>query len=88
VRDRLSAQGVDIYSQSTVTRDIYGIRGQVLPGNSGGPLLSPDGQVYGVVFAAATDDPQTGYALTADEVSADASSARTATARVSTHGCD
>jgi S1-C subfamily serine protease len=88
VRDRLSAQGVDIYSQSTVTRDIYGIRGQVLPGNSGGPLLSPDGQVYGVVFAAATDDPQTGYALTADEVSADASAARTATARVSTHGCD
>jgi S1-C subfamily serine protease len=88
VRDRLSAQGVDIYSQSTVTRDIYGVRGQVLPGNSGGPLLSPSGQVYGVVFAAATDDSETGYALTADEVGADANAARTATARVSTRGCD
>jgi S1-C subfamily serine protease len=88
VRDRISARGVDIYSQSSVTRDVYGIRGQVLPGNSGGPLLSPEGQVYGVVFAAATDDSETGYALTADEVGADANAARAATARVSTRGCD
>jgi hypothetical protein len=44
--------------------------------------------VYGVVFAAAADDPQTGYALTADEVSSDAARGRTATEQVSTQRCD
>lgn len=88
VRDRINARGVDIYSQNTVTREIYGLRAQVLPGNSGGPLLSPTGQVYGVVFAAATDNSETGYALTAAEVAGDARSGRAATSRVSTQGCD
>ena len=65
VRNRQFARGPDIYSQGTVTRDIYAVRAKVLPGNSGGPLLATDGRVYGVVFAAATDDADTGYALTA-----------------------
>ncbi len=88
IRDRISARGVDIYSRSTVTREIYGVRSSIRPGNSGGPLLSPTGQVYGVVFAAATDDPETGYALTAGEVAGDARAGSTATAEVSTQGCD
>ena len=88
IRDRISARGADIYSQSNVTREIYGLRALVRPGNSGGPLISPTGQVYGVVFAAATDDPDTGYALTAAEVAADAQAGARATARVSTQGCD
>ena len=36
--------------------------------DSGGPLLAADGQVYGVIFAAALATGYTGYALTADEV--------------------
>lgn len=82
------ARGPDIYQSRTVTREIYALRASVLPGNSGGPLLAPDGSVYGVVFAAAADDPRTGYALTAREVAPDAERGRTATARVSTRGCD
>lgn len=88
VRNRLQARGYDIYSEREVTRDIYGVRSIVLPGNSGGPLLSSDGDVYGVVFAAATDDPETGYALTASEVTRDAQAGRTATDRVSSQDCD
>jgi S1-C subfamily serine protease len=88
IRDRITARGVDIYSQASVDREIYGLRATVLPGNSGGPLLTPSGQVYGVVFAAATDDLDTGYALTANEVAPDAQAGQTATSEVSTHGCD
>jgi S1-C subfamily serine protease len=88
IRDRITARGVDIYSQNTVDREIYGIRSTVLPGNSGGPLLTPSGQVYGVVFAAATDDSDTGYALTAGEVASDAQAGAAATGPVSTRGCD
>jgi S1-C subfamily serine protease len=69
-------------------REIYALRAKVLPGNSGGPLLAPDGGVYGVIFAAAAEDPDTGYALTAREVASDATAGRTATERVSTRGCD
>lgn len=82
------ARGPDIYQSRTVTREIYALRARVLPGNSGGPLLSPDGSVYGVIFAAAADDPKTGYALTAGEVAGDARRGETATERVSTRGCD
>jgi S1-C subfamily serine protease len=88
VRDRISAQGADIYSQSNVTREIYGLRATVRPGNSGGPLINLIGQVYGVVFAAATDNADTGYALTAAEVAGDAQAGAAATAPVSTRGCD
>lgn len=88
VRNRLRARGNDIYSASEVVRDIYGVRSQVRPGNSGGPLVSTSGAVYGVVFAAASDDPETGYVLTADEVAPDASRGSTAVAAVSTGDCD
>jgi S1-C subfamily serine protease len=88
IRGRQEARGPNIYDDRTVVREIYALRARVRPGNSGGPLVSPDGTVYGVVFAAAADDPQTGYALTAAEVSGDASAGRTATARVSTQRCD
>jgi S1-C subfamily serine protease len=82
------ATSPDIYQTDTVTRQIYSIRAQVHAGNSGGPLLAPGGRVYGVVFAAATSVPDTGYALTAAQVQADAAAGKGRTARVSTQGCD
>jgi S1-C subfamily serine protease len=83
-----NAQGPNIYDTSTVTRQIYQIRALVQSGNSGGPLLSPDGTVDGVVFAAAVGVSDTGFALTAAEVSADASAGESLQAPVSTGGCD
>jgi S1-C subfamily serine protease len=87
IRDRQRAQAPDIYSRGSEVRDIFAVRGTVLPGNSGGPLLSTSGTVYGVVFAAAVDDNQTGYALTAAEVSIAAQAGERATTAVSTQGC-
>ena len=88
IRGTQDARGPDIYQRKTVQREIYALRARVRPGNSGGPLIDTRGSVYGVVFAAAADDPQTGYALTAKEVASDADRGRTATASVSTQGCD
>ncbi|HEY2286611.1 MAG TPA: MarP family serine protease [Streptosporangiaceae bacterium] len=82
-----SAIGPNIYQNSQVRRQIYPIRALVQPGNSGGPLLAPDGQVYGVVFAAAVSLKSTGYALTADEVASDVARGEHDTAAVSTLGC-
>ena len=88
IRTKQTARGPDIYQSSQVTREIYSIYAQVLPGNSGGPLLAPDGRVYGVVFAAAVDDSNTGYALTAQQVSDEAQAGRTRTSAVGTGACD
>jgi len=83
-----NVQGLNIYQDSTVTRQIYEIRAVVKSGNSGGPLLSPSGTVDGVVFAAAIGVQDTGFALTAAEVSADANAGANDTLPVSTMGCD
>lgn len=88
IRTREDVVGPDIYQNAQVTRQVYALRAVVRPGNSGGPLLSPTGLVEGVVFAASTDQPQTGYALTAAQVAADARAGSAATAPVSTQGCD
>ena len=88
VRGVENARGPDIYQDREVTREIYAVRGDVEPGNSGGPLLDAAGRVDGVVFGKAVADSQTGYALTAAQVADAAKAGVTATARVSTQGCD
>ncbi len=88
IRERRDIQGPDIYRDSTVNREVYSIRSTVRPGNSGGPLLAPDGAAYGVIFAAAVDDPNTGYALTSRETAPVADAGRGATREVSAQGCD
>ena len=87
VSGEASAGGPDIYRTGNVTRDIYEIRALVEPGNSGGPLLAPNGTVYGVVFAAAVNYRETGYALTAGQVEGDTHTAAHLTSRVSTQRC-
>jgi S1-C subfamily serine protease len=84
VASRVEATGQNIYSDGTVTRDIYSIRSTVRPGNSGGPLLTTGGRVFGVVFARSTSDAETGYVLTAQEVAGDATRGARATAAVDT----
>jgi S1-C subfamily serine protease len=68
VRSVTELTGPDIYQSTTVQRQVYLLRALVRPGNSGGPVLDADGEVIGVVFGAAIDDAETGFALTAAEV--------------------
>ena len=68
VREIIELNGPDIYRTTTVTREVYTIRGTVKQGNSGGPMINRSGKVLGVVFGAAVDDADTGFVLTADEV--------------------
>ncbi|TPQ17343.1 MarP family serine protease [Streptomyces sporangiiformans] len=84
VANKINATGQNIYGSDTVTREIYSIRSTVLPGNSGGPLLTTGGKVYGVVFARSTSDDETGYVLTVGEVADDARRAANASAPVDT----
>ena len=87
VRQRIQLNGPDIYGTQKVTRDVYTIRSTVKSGNSGGPLINPNGQVIGVVFGAAVDDPETGFALTTAEVSKVVQQARSLFRPVSTGSC-
>jgi S1-C subfamily serine protease len=68
VRETIKLEGPDIYKTTTVTREVYTLRGTVRQGNSGGPMINRSGKVLGVVFGAAVDDAETGFVLTTDEV--------------------
>jgi S1-C subfamily serine protease len=87
VRAEQRLRSPDIYGSGTVLREVYSLRGLVRPGNSGGPIVTPGGQVAGVVFAASVTDPDTGYALTADQVQDAARQGRSESAEVSTGAC-
>ena len=88
VRDRGDISGPNFRRTATVVRDVYALFGTVRSGNSGGPLFRPDGQVLGVVFASAIDDPTTGYALTAEQVAEAAAQGIRSTAEVPTGACE
>jgi S1-C subfamily serine protease len=87
VRDVSRITGPDIYDQSDVTREIYTIRGLVRSGNSGGPLVTTNGQVLGVIFAAAADDRTVGFALTAAEAAGVAKAGAKKTSETRTGDC-
>jgi S1-C subfamily serine protease len=87
VRDVRKITGPDIYDSANVTREIYTIRALVRSGNSGGPLLSTNGVVLGIIFAAAADDQTTGFAITANEASSVAVAGRGRTQQTGTGAC-
>jgi S1-C subfamily serine protease len=87
IRDVGNITGPDIYDENNVTRQIYTIRALVRSGNSGGPLIAPNGRVLGVIFAAAADDRNVGFALTAAEAASTAKSGTQRTTTVRTGNC-
>ncbi|GGK11694.1 acid resistance periplasmic serine protease MarP [Pilimelia terevasa] len=87
IRDLRQITGPDIYDDRRVTRQVYTIRALVRSGNSGGPLVTADSRVLGVIFAAAADDRNTGFAVSATEAAGVAEVGRTATDRTRTGRC-
>lgn len=87
IRSQLTLRSPDIYDHGQVLREAYSVRSLVRSGNSGGPLVSADGEVLGVVFAASISDSSTGYAVTAKQAQAGARRGASATRAVDTGRC-
>jgi S1-C subfamily serine protease len=77
--------GTDIYGGHRTRRSVLFLASDLAPGDSGGALVTPQGQVVGVAFAIAPDKPGVSYALDTAELQA---VLRTAgLAQVGTGGC-
>lgn len=87
IRGTVDAAGTDIYDRRPVQREIYSIFGSVYPGNSGGPLLTPDGRVAGTVFARSAASPDTGFVITNADAEALLARAPGLSEAVNTQGC-
>ena len=87
IRAEQRLRSPNIYGNGTVIREVFSLRGLVRPGNSGGPIIDPRGDVVGVVFAASVTDAETGYALTRDQVQVAAEQGRLGSDPVSTGAC-
>lgn len=82
-----SAEVKDIYERSSAPREVYTLAADVRQGNSGGPLLTLDGEVAGVIFAKSGDRQNVGYAMTMAELDPVAAAAPGLTEPVSTGSC-
>lgn len=82
-----TAEVPGIRGTGSALRSIYALAAAVQPGDSGGPLLTGDGDVAGVVFARAQNDESRGYAMTMDELSPVIGQAAGWDAAVSTGDC-
>ena len=89
VRNVVDLRGSDIFqSPEQVEREVYTVRGDIRSGNSGGPMISPTGDVLGVVFGAAQDPTDdTGFVLTAQQVRKDLAASEQNDTVVSTEQC-
>jgi S1-C subfamily serine protease len=87
ILDEFKAVGHDIYDRGNTSRDVYEIQANIIPGNSGGPLVTRDGSVIGIVFAESTTYNHVGYALTSTQINGELKQGATQTQTVSTGNC-
>ena len=87
VLNQYQALGRDIYSRGLTRRPVYELQARVRPGNSGGPLVRPDGAVIGVIFSRSALDPAVGYAITSGAVRPHLDAARARGAPTDTGPC-
>ena len=87
VLDQFTASGRNIYGNGHVNRAVYEVQADIIPGNSGGPLVGKDGSVIGVIFAQSTTYEHVGYALTTAQVSTELDQAIARNQTVTTGRC-
>jgi S1-C subfamily serine protease len=87
VQARFEAVGRDIYGRGLITREVLTLTADVVQGDSGGPFVTAEGLIGGVVFAANAAEPGSGYALTVERVRPDVEAAIAANAAVATGAC-
>ena len=85
--DEFIATGRNIYGQGSTNRTVYEIKANIIPGNSGGPLIETNGDVIGMVFAASTTYYHIGYALTANQLSSSIRQAEAQDSKVQAANC-
>jgi S1-C subfamily serine protease len=85
IAQEVTAEGQDLYDTHNTQRDVYILASDLMPGDSGGALVTGAGEVVGVAFAIAPDRPGTSYALAIDELQQVL--AEPHSAEVSTEGC-
>lgn len=68
VGERITAVGTDIYNRQRSQREVLVLASDLAPGDSGGALVDPQGNVIGVAFAIAPDRPGVAYALDLSEL--------------------
>jgi S1-C subfamily serine protease len=87
VLNTFTAEGRNIYNNGRTERDVYELSAHIIPGNSGGPLITADGRVIGVVFAESTSYNDVGYALTMPQIVTEINQALAQNRNVSTGKC-
>jgi len=87
VLDTVIALGRDIYGRAKTERHVYVLQAQLIPGNSGGPVVDEKGNVRGIVFATSTTYNNIGYALTLSQVGIELGSAIQASNAVGSGTC-
>jgi S1-C subfamily serine protease len=78
------------YGYGPVEREVAALRGEVRPGNSGGPMIDAAGQVVATVFAEVTNAPKGhpgGFAVPNSVVAGELAKAAKAKGPVSTRSC-
>lgn len=76
VSDQVQAVGRDLYDRHETRREVLILASDLAPGDSGAALIDPKGNLVGVAFAIAPDQPDTAYALDTSELQAALSSPR------------
>lgn len=71
ILNKFTAIGHDIYGEGTTKRLVYELQADIIPGNSGGPVINQRGQVIAVVFAESATYEHIGYALDTRQVQHD-----------------
>ena len=70
VAEEITAVGNDVYDREESRRQVLVLASNLAPGDSGGALIDPQGDVVGLAFAVAPDKSGVAYALALEEVRA------------------